>query len=132
MLYSDTTIDKLIDAIEEEGWNINDCFFGDNEWEINKYSPAGEDFSFIIEHEGNTNIAIRKIKEYAEDFDIDEHVEMWIGARHNVKGVPSASILVKDTIQIQEMLDKLANYCNSLEIDQEMDKEELEEDELDL
>ena len=57
---------------------------------------------------------------------------MWIGARHNVKGVPSASILVKDAIQIQEMLDKLANYCNSLEIDQEMDKEELEEDELDL
>lgn len=133
MLYSDTTIDKLIDAIEEEGWNIYDCSFGDNEWEINKYSPAGEDFSFIINHEGNANIAIRKIKEYAEDFDIDEHVEMWIEARHNnVKGVPSASILVKDAIQIQEMLDKLANYCNSLEIDQEMDKEELEEDELDL
>lgn len=49
------------------------------------------------------------VVECAEDFDVDEHVEMWIEAKKNgVRGVPSVSELVHDVEEIEEMLEDLA------------------------
>ena len=87
---------------EEQGWSVEDC--GDSV-ELGKYSLAGEDFSFCVEKEDLTE----HVKEYAADFDQDEHIEMWIEARHNgARGVPSARELVKDAEAIDQMLRDLA------------------------
>lgn len=49
------------------------------------------------------------INEYADDFDPDEHIEMWIEARKNgVAGVPTTRELVHDAEAIQKMLKELA------------------------
>lgn len=49
------------------------------------------------------------VKEYAANFDIDEHIELWIEAKRNgVKGVPSARELVYDAEAICKMLQELA------------------------
>ena len=75
---------------------------------FSQYSPAGEDFSFDIWYEKIGDVPDR-IMEYYNDFDIDEHVEMWIDARRNgVSGVPSTCRLVKDAEDIEEMIWNLA------------------------
>lgn len=52
---------------------------------------------------------IQNVKEYAANFDIDEHIELWIEAKRNgVKGVPSTRELVYDAEAICKMLQELA------------------------
>lgn len=73
--------------------------------ELGKYSPAGEDFSFITDVEN----FVEGAKEYAASFDPDEHIEIWIEARRSgTSGVPSTRELVKDAEDIDEMLRELA------------------------
>ena len=72
-------IEDLKKAIENYGWNVNECDFNcGTGWELYQHSPAGEDFGFAIEHNNNVEKAIEEIKQYANDFDIDEHIEMWV------------------------------------------------------
>ena len=52
--------------------------------ELEKYSPAGEDFIFGVQ-KGNF---VKNVREYADDFDVDEHVELWIEGRGK-NGVPA-------------------------------------------
>lgn len=94
----------IIDAAEKLDWSV--YVDKDNNYiEFEKYSPAGEDFSFSVGAED----VIEEVKAYASDFDIDEHIEMWIEARHNgVRGVPSIRELVKDAEDIDKMLQELA------------------------
>ena len=48
------------------------------------------------------------IRNYAENYDIDETVEMYLQAKHNgLSGVPSATTLVKDCESEQELLEEL-------------------------
>ena len=73
--------------------------------ELEKYSPAGEDFFFCVDKKDFINNVI----EYAEDFDADEHAEMWVNNRHTVNGVPqSVRTLIDDADAIKEMLLELA------------------------
>jgi hypothetical protein len=86
-------------AIEGCDWNITK---EENGYLLSQYSPAGEDFSFHIEK-------IDDIKQYADDFDAGEHVEMWIEARRDgVGGVPSTRELIEDATDIKNMLLDLA------------------------
>ena len=62
--------------------------------ELEKYSPAGEDFIFGVQ-KGNF---VKNVREYADGFDVDEHVELWIEARE----------LVEDAEAIRDMLNELA------------------------
>lgn len=60
--------------------------------ELEKYSPAGEDFIFGVQ-KGNF---VKNVREYADGFDVDEHVELWIEGRGK-NGVPAtARELVED------------------------------------
>ena len=52
----------------------------EDEIELEKYSPAGEDFIFSITDMDDIPHAVW---EYADDFDVDEHIEMWILARRS-------------------------------------------------
>lgn len=60
------------------------------------------------------------VREYANDFDADEHAAMWIEARGKVNGVPdSIRELIKDAEAIKEMLNELAD---ALEMENNMEE----------
>lgn len=100
--------DEIVEIIENEGWRIVE--YESEEVCIGKYSPAGEDFFFYVPIQ---NFA-EEVEEYAQDFDVDEHVEMWIDARkRGVSGVPSTiRELLEDAEAIQKMLNDLAEALN--------------------
>lgn len=95
---------KYLDVLEKHDWAV--CgYTDDGRVELEKFSPAGEDFIICV---GVENFPA-EIREYAAGFDIDEHIEMWIEARRNgTRGVPSTRELVKDAEDIDKMLQELA------------------------
>jgi hypothetical protein len=73
---------------------------------LGQYSPAGEDFIFYVSIEN----FVDDVAKYAANFDVDDHIEMWLEAKRNgVSGVPSARVLVEDAYAIDEMLHELAS-----------------------
>lgn len=94
-------IEKLFEGCENLGWSVSEDQDAGTV-ELESYSPAGENLVVTVEKE---NFA-EKVREYAEDFDIDEHIEMWVEARNNgVAGVPkSTRELVEDAEEIKEEL----------------------------
>ena len=95
---------QYLDVLENHGWAVS-SYTDDGRVELEKYSPAGEDFSICV---GVENLP-SEVREYAAGFDIDEHIEMWIEARKNgVSGVPSTRELVKDAEDIDKMLQEIA------------------------
>lgn len=96
-------------VFEALGWTVNT--YKDGSMEIGKHSPAGEDFWFSIEGEDIPT----EVREYAEEFDADEHVDLWAQGRGE-RGVPqSYRELVEDAEAIQEMLDNLADALDSVQ-----------------
>ena len=97
-------IAKIKEIAERLGWRVSE--YDDGTADFSKYSPAGEDFSFTV----NAEEAEKEIYEFYNDFDVDEHVEMWIEARENgTPGVPSTRELVEDAEDIYKMLKELAS-----------------------
>ena len=117
-----SSLEELKAHIESMDWRVEDCAIGPHSeagWELYQYSPAGEDFSFAICHNNDLSEAIEEIGSYAYNFDVDEHIEMWIEARNNnVGGVPDTRTLVEDAQAIQKMLEELADSCNALNIEE--------------
>lgn len=99
---------KIIEAAEKLDWTVKE--YQDGTAEFSQYSPAGEDFSFTV----NTENAAQEIYEYYDNFDVDDHIEMWVEAKQNgVAGVPSIRRLVEDAEAISEMLKTLAGAVMS-------------------
>lgn len=106
--------EKYRAVCERLDWRVMDG--GDGNIELEKYSPAGEDFVITV---GAENF-VDNVKEYAAYFDQDEHIEMWIEARHNgTRGVPSTRELVKDAEDIDAMLKELAEALFAAELEVE-------------
>ena len=111
---------KIIDTAEELGWSVD---FDTEEYPRGKrekmatfsqVSPAGEDFSFYVFYENLPGIA-REVYSYWQDFDVDEHVRMWLDAKANgVVGVPDAVTLVDDAREIETMLENLLMDLSNL------------------
>ena len=94
---------KYRDIYEALEWKVTVC--DDGTVELEQYTPAGEDFLFTVDIKDFP----QEVERYAEDFDIDDHITMWLKAKDNgVAGVPSARELVHDAEAIQEMLNTLA------------------------
>lgn len=107
---------KYIYILEENDWIVS-SYTNDGKVELEKYSPAGEDFLMCVEVENFPE----SVREYANDFDADEHAEMWIEARGRVRGVPnSIRELIEDAEAIQEMLNELADA-----LEEKMEKENI-------
>lgn len=105
---SKSVSDEVRKIAEELDWNITE--YDDNTIEFQQYSPAGEDFSFTV----NAENAEQGIYQYYDDFDVDDHIEMWIEAKKNgVGGVPSIRKLVEDAEAICNMLEKFAGAVMS-------------------
>lgn len=87
------------------GWHCNER----NYVELSKYSPAGEDFNMTIDFDMENPIDsfLKNLKEYSDDFDVDEHVEMWIPERGNCGCPSSIRELVEDAEDIKEMIFEL-------------------------
>lgn len=110
---------KLIDIVEELGWKacIDKCreedpYNGrtDYDIELSQYSPAGEDFCISFTFDGTIEELAKEVRDYADTFDEEDHVMMWLGAKKTgMSGVPSAKELVEDAEAIQKMLDELAD-----------------------
>lgn len=106
---------KYIDILEENDWSIS-SYTEDGRVEIGKYSPAGEDFSICVKMENFSE----SVREYANDFDANEHTAMWIEARGRVADVPnSIRELIEDAEAIKEMLNELAD---ALEMENNMEE----------
>ena len=107
------TVDKLegcIKVCENLGWS---CKIDKEDKSIclSYYTPAGEDFNFYV----NVDSFVSDVKEYYEDFDIEEHATMWIIAKHEgVKGVPSLRVLFDDAEVIDDMLEELSEALDKL------------------
>lgn len=106
--------EKYREICEELGWYWLDC--GDGNIELEKRSPAGEDFSITVGAED----FVENVKGYAARFDQDEHIEMWISARRSgTRGVPSTRELVEDAAAIDAMLKELAETLFAAELETE-------------
>ena len=103
---------KMYSVIENIGWSVTEIKTDNKKTglELSKFSPAGEDYNFYIEFDGTKENLNEEINEYYENFDVDEHVEMWIEAKKNgVSGVPnSIRQLLEDAEAIEEMIEKLS------------------------
>lgn len=96
---------KYVDILEGNDWIVS-SYTNDGKVELEKYSPAGEDFLMCVEVENFP----KSVREYANYFDADKHAEMWIEARGRVKGVPnSIRELIDDAEEIKKMLNELAD-----------------------
>lgn len=106
-----TINEKYLDILDNLEWKICD-YTDDGRVELEKYSPAGEDFIICVSVENLPE----SVAEYAEDFDIDEHIGMWAEAKQNdhycLRGIPSIRELVKDAEDIKDMLEELAMALN--------------------
>lgn len=99
-----TLEDRYLKVLENYDWRVS-SYTDDGRVELQTYSPAGEDFYICVEVENFPEA----VAEYAADFDPDEHIEMWLAARHNkVSGVPGTRELVHDAEDIDKMLQELA------------------------
>lgn len=95
--------ERIKEICESLGWKVF-CNENDDRVELEKYSPAGEDFMLDV----SISKFVEDVKEYADDFVPDEHAETWIELR-GTHGVPtSIRALIDDADAIQEMLKELA------------------------
>lgn len=102
---------KYLNTLEKLDWTVSG-YTDDGMVELEKYSPAGEDFLMCVEVK-NFPAAVLK---YWEEFDADDHVEELIEAKRNgFQGVPRASVLVKDAEAINDMLKELADALGEVE-----------------
>lgn len=108
---------KIIEILEDNDINIICTEKQDKEYytEMEFYSDAGEDFVFSIWHNRTKRSFIDAFREYAIDFDPDEHAEMWVEARHSVAGVPQRiRDLIDDADSIDEFLTKVSDELSEV------------------
>lgn len=100
---------EYVDILEKREWSVSG-YTDDGRVELEWWSPAGEDFLVCVNVENFPD----EILNYSDDFDPDEHIEMWVEARANGRqDVPGARRLAKDAEDIAKELDALgANACS--------------------
>ena len=102
--------DKIREACEALDWVCR--VYGEyNESQKNRYvelenwPPAGEDLVITL----GFDTFVEDLNAYAEAFDPDEHITMWVMAKAGGgEGVPSVRRLAVDAEDIEDMLDQLA------------------------
>jgi hypothetical protein len=113
----------MLDKAEELEWSydvwIEESRNSRTYAELERYSPAGEDFSIIVDFEKDHQVEtfLRDLREYYENFDVDDHVEMWMPSRGE-NGCPSSiKALVEDAEAIESMILELLDALEDMEVD---------------
>lgn len=106
---------KITDLLEKNRWHVyHEQHEKKHFAECETWSPAGEDLVVTIWYDGTGRDFIKNFREYADDFDPDEHAEIWANSRGR-NGVPnSIRELIDDADAIKEMLDDMATQLEAL------------------
>ena len=119
-----TLRERLFKAADMLGWIV--AVDENGGVDFRQGSPAGEAFSFYVHPDEDI---VEETISYASNFDVDEHIEMWVEAKRNgVAGVPSTRTLVEDADDIAEMLEKLAEAFATVRRDFYADPKETSDD----
>lgn len=98
---------KILRTIEENGFTYE--YEDDNIIYLQMYTPAGEDWSIETPLGDTDEDFVKAVREYADNFDVDEEAEKWI-ERRGQRGVPSSiRTLVEDAEWKERAIDMLAN-----------------------
>ena len=101
---------SLCGEISERTYN-NDGY----DVELETYSPEGEDVIIPLIYDGTEEDFIRQFEKYTEDFNAEEHAEMWIEGRGK-NGVPdSIKDLLEDAEWIKDTLMEVAEELNNID-----------------
>lgn len=124
-LPADSSIEELAEAacdmadISLEGLETEEGYPNKNKLRyfcnVRFSSGLGEDCYEPIEYDGSVSGLIKAVREYADNFDADDHAELYVNMRgHN--GVPNVPIkrLFEDAEGIQETLNDLADAFEKL------------------
>lgn len=107
---------KIIEIANANGWlaKCDDDGEGHVEFSFEQHSPLGEDV--VVELDPCLpDQVVAKVREYANDFDPDDHARMWI-ENSSGRGVPqSVRELIDDADAIKQMLENLAQALEDLE-----------------
>lgn len=109
--------EKTISILEENDITVSERYEQDGEYyrEIEFYSPEGEDVCETIWYDGTDDGFIEAFRQLADNFDADEHAEMWINNR-DVSGVPdSVRALIDDAENIKDILLDVAEKLEGIE-----------------
>lgn len=123
-------MEKLKKIIENKGFEISDTDFGIEKepgWELQQYTPLGEDWYVSFQHSNNIDTFINSLKSYTYNFDIDEEVELYVEMRGK-HGIPSSiSALLEDAKWKKETLeDLLAEILTAVANDEYVEYKEVE------
>jgi len=103
---------RILDVLERNGWNVN--FSNGRETDLEWFSPAGEDFCTTIYHRNKDRSFVKDFTGMANDFDPEEHAEMWIPMRGR-QGTPnSVRELLDDAEAIAEHLNNTASELRQI------------------
>lgn len=108
--------ERTINIFEENDITVHDREQQNGEFyrEIEFYSNAGEDVIETIWYDGTDEGFIKAFRQLADDFDADEHAEMWIDGRGK-SGVPdSVRELIDDAEEIKETLLTVADELETV------------------
>lgn len=92
-------------------------------------SPLGEDVIISIDYDGTDEGFIKEFCNYAEDFNSEEHAEMWIECRGENGVSDSIKDLLEDAEWQKEMLLKVANDLEEVNNENIDEKEVLSSEE---
>lgn len=113
---------KITKVLENNEVKLSEKYeAGNNEFchDVEFYSDAGEDVVETVFYDGTSKDFVRAFKEMADDFDADEHAEMWIDLRGK-RGVPdSIRVLINDADSIKEFLLKVADELEHIDDNEE-------------
>lgn len=129
-------LQRMLDKAEELDWSYtvyeepgqNNRMYA----EMEKYSPAGEDFIMTIDfkEEDQAESFLKDLYDYAENFDIDEHVEMWMPSRGKGGCPCTARELVEDAEAIAEMIKELYKELDNVQHPELSDEQVARNDEI--
>ena len=92
----------LMEKIEELGWRVDEE--EDNEYRLAKFSPAGQDFSIVVEGE-DAETLIDNIDKAYENYDVSTETYLWLDdAGHGKNGAPHE---LKDVLKDMEACEKM-------------------------
>lgn len=94
---------RFQEIAEGLGWSVN---IDGTDIELSQYSPAGQDFSFSINKEGDY---VQQVYEYYDGYDPSEETMLWVdGSGHGKNGAPYDLIdVLTDMKAVEKMLETL-------------------------
>ena len=124
-MYIDDLTDAIVACAEANGWKVNAGIIykeQKSEFEFQKYSPAGRDFSFSAEMKcAKINSLIENIEDYYDSFDVDSETYIWLDQfGHGRNGAPyRMRAVLEDMETTEKMIEELLDAIKEMEVPEE-------------